>query len=58
MPNDHVKRFAICSLCNEAVEIETTKTNQDGKAVHEECYVKSISTPRSEPSSSTGPTAA
>ncbi len=58
VPIHHVRSFPICPFCDEAVELETTKTNEDGKAVHEECYVKSISPPRSEPSSSTGPTAA
>jgi hypothetical protein len=53
-----VSTFPICPFCNEAVELETTKTNEDGKAVHEECYIKSISRLRSEPSSSTGPRAA
>ena len=28
-----------CSLCNEPVELETAKTDEDGKVVHEECYV-------------------
>ena len=28
-----------CSICNKPVELETTKTDGRGKAVHEECYV-------------------
>jgi hypothetical protein len=31
--------YPICSLCNELVELETTNTDENGKAVHEECYV-------------------
>jgi hypothetical protein len=31
-------QLPICSLCHETVEIETAKTDEDGKAVHEECY--------------------
>jgi hypothetical protein len=58
VPNHHVNPFPICPFCNEAVDLETTKTNEDGKAVHEECYIKSISPPRSAPSASTGPRAA
>jgi hypothetical protein len=27
------------SICNEPVELETSKTDKDGKAVHEDCYV-------------------
>ena len=32
-------QFAICSLCNEPMELETAKTDEKGNAVHEECYV-------------------
>jgi hypothetical protein len=32
-------RFPMCSLCNEPVELESAKTDEDGKVVHEECYV-------------------
>jgi hypothetical protein len=32
-------RFPICSVCNEPVELETSKTDAHGKAVHEECPV-------------------
>jgi hypothetical protein len=35
-------RFAICHLCNEPVELETSKTDEDGKAVHEDCYLRNI----------------
>ncbi len=28
-----------CSVCNEPVELETTRSNENGKAIHEECYV-------------------
>ena len=37
-----ISSFPICSLCNEAVEIETAKTDENGDAVHEECYVLKI----------------
>jgi hypothetical protein len=29
-----------CAICNKPVDITTTKTNDRGKAVHEECYVQ------------------
>ena len=32
-------RLPRCSICNEPVELETAKTDEDGKAVHEDCYV-------------------
>ena len=28
-----------CSICNKPVDLETTKTDERGKAVHEQCYV-------------------
>ena len=27
-----------CPLCNEPVALETAKTDENGKAIHEECY--------------------
>src|SRR5258708_32898503 len=56
MPNSASKLFPICSICNEPVELETKKTNELGKAVHEECYVLHLqliraSTPPRSPSS-------
>ena len=32
----------ICSLCHQPVATETTKTDEDGAAVHEECYVQAL----------------
>jgi len=43
-------RFPTCSLCNEPVELETSKTDEDGKAVHEECYALKLRTPADDPS--------
>jgi hypothetical protein len=37
--SSQVLRFPICSICNEPVEINTAKTDEYGKAIHEECYV-------------------
>jgi len=34
-----IARLPICSLCNEPVEFETAKTDENGDAVHEDCYV-------------------
>ena len=28
-----------CAICKKPVDLKTTKTNDRGKAVHEECYV-------------------
>jgi hypothetical protein len=35
-------RLPRCSICNEPVKLETAKTDEDGKAVHEDCYVGRI----------------
>lgn len=35
-------RFPICPICNEPVQLTTAVTNEDGKAVHEECYVETV----------------
>ena len=32
-------RLPICSLCNEGIELETVKTDEHGKAIHDECYL-------------------
>ena len=32
-------RFPVCPICNEAVELQTSKADEFGRAVHEECYV-------------------
>lgn len=31
-----------CSFCNDPVEPEDAKIDDDGKAMHEECYIMSI----------------
>jgi hypothetical protein len=33
-----------CSICNKPVDLETTKTDDDGKAVHAECYATMVAT--------------
>ena len=32
-----------CAICNELVKLETAKTDGDGHAVHDECYLDKIS---------------
>jgi hypothetical protein len=34
----HKLRLPKCAICNEPVETETGKTDENGKSVHEECY--------------------
>lgn len=32
----------ICSICKKPVQLETSKTDEDGMAVHEDCYVSKV----------------
>ena len=36
----HNVRLPKCSICNEPVESKTSKTDENGKAVHEDCYIR------------------
>jgi hypothetical protein len=41
----HKKEIFTCHICNKPLQLETdTRTDEDGKAVHEECYVKHVTT--------------
>jgi len=33
----------ICDICHKPVKLETSKTNELGKAVHEACYLLRVS---------------
>jgi hypothetical protein len=33
----------LCPICNEPLQLETSKTDENGRAVHEDCYVKQLS---------------
>ena len=37
---DAPRRSLICRICTEPVPLETSKTDEKGSAVHEECYVR------------------
>ena len=45
----------ICSICRKSVELETSKTDERGEAIHEECYVQVV-TRRPPSSESQSPT--
>ena len=34
----HKLRLPRCAICNKPVELETAKTDENGKAVHGDCY--------------------
>jgi hypothetical protein len=38
---DAPRRSLICRICTEPVLLETSNTDENGSAVHEECYVRS-----------------
>jgi hypothetical protein len=35
-----------CSICQRPVEVESSKTDENGKAIHEDCYVSKLSQTR------------
>jgi hypothetical protein len=43
----------ICSLCKLPVVLEASKTDENGKPVHEECYVLNLSLLKKQPPAST-----
>jgi hypothetical protein len=53
MPNtpqfDRKARLPVCSVCNEPVELEKSKTDEKGKAIHEECYIRKMQGERGKP---------
>jgi hypothetical protein len=32
----------LCPICNQPITLEDAKIDEDGRAVHEECYVKQL----------------
>jgi len=43
------RKFPICSICNEHVELEASKTDEAGKAVHGDCYFLKLHNTLNEP---------
>ena len=41
-PSPFEEPIAWCCICDKPVALEISKTNEDGEAVHEECYVDSL----------------
>ena len=35
-------RLPVCSICKNPVDLTIDLTDQDGNAVHEECYVRKV----------------
>jgi hypothetical protein len=41
--NTPAYHLPLCPICNKAVDIETAKTDDAGRAIHEGCYALSVS---------------
>jgi hypothetical protein len=37
--------FAICPICHQPVDIANSKTDENGQAVHEDCYLDHLCHP-------------
>ena len=33
------QHFPLCPICKESVELTTARANEDGQALHDECYI-------------------
>jgi hypothetical protein len=47
MPNNAGSELPMCSYCANPVEIENATTDEDGKAIHAECYLLRLRAQRS-----------
>jgi hypothetical protein len=36
------KPLLLCQICGMPVPVETSKTDAEGKAIHEDCYIKTM----------------
>lgn len=36
------KPLLLCQICGTPVPVETSKTDAEGKAIHEDCYIKTM----------------
>jgi hypothetical protein len=36
------RQSVVCSICSIPLPLETSRTDEDGRGVHEECYVRKI----------------
>ena len=43
IPDTSKPRLLICRICWEPVELETGKTDENGRAIHEECNDRQLS---------------
>jgi len=41
-PAPHLLQLPVCPICNASVSLETAKTDEEGTAIHEECYLLKV----------------
>lgn len=46
MQKSQFKYVSLCWICGHKVDLETCKTDEDGKAVHEDCYALKVALAR------------
>jgi hypothetical protein len=39
-------KLVVCALCHKPLDLETAKTDEDGQAVHAECYFQKVKRPK------------
>ena len=49
MHDESASRVPVCPICNQPVWLNEAKTDEEGRAIHEGCYVAKIHLVRSEP---------
>ena len=42
VPDPSVPDWPICCICGQPVKLETSKTDEFGHAVHEDCYILKV----------------
>jgi hypothetical protein len=40
-----VSSAPLCAVCNQPVPLELAKTDEAGRAIHDECYLQRVSSP-------------
>ena len=42
MPDQPFINIPMCALCDKPIALETAKADENGKPVHEDCYIKRL----------------
>ena len=46
-----LRNVLICSICQQPVAVENSKTDENGQAIHEDCYLQRLLAPLDDPPS-------